>query len=387
VWFLPNAEFWGRLASVVLIDLALAGDNALVIALAVRRLPRHVQTAGVICGSLGAIILRIGFTLAAASLLRLSGVQILAATLLLWIAFRLVRPLPEREHRIRGAATLLEALWIITLADVAMSFDNVLAIAAIAAGDSSLVAIGIGLSLPLVVGGSRILSRLMNAYPWAIWVGGGVLGYVAGDLCLRDPLVAMWRRPDVVAAPAPWFPLALGLSLLFWGWQAAQPPGILARLRRTWSARSSRQMIHHVIHKVGSYAGGDVIMKRALLVAVLALLVGNLIAVGRVYRYQYIPVVGAAPNTKIYAQTDYRRVDRWTGRIEAWVCAEVDTTQVANVPPAPKPSDYDNQETPDPGKMTGEYFVVLNLWRKAFPHVNPDTLHVTETFCRWAQAP
>jgi YjbE family integral membrane protein len=218
-----NPEFWGRLVSIVLIDLTLASDNALVIALAVRSLPRNVQAIGAICGSLGAIVLRIAFTLAAAFLLRLSGVQILAAALLLWIAFRLVQPPHERGHQVREAATLLEALWVITLADVAMSFDNVLAIAAAAAGDLPLIVIGIALSLPLVVWGSGILARLMTGYPWIVWVGAAVLGHVAGQMSLRDPLVEKWLNPGVFAAVECALPLGLGLCVMLRGWWLIQP--------------------------------------------------------------------------------------------------------------------------------------------------------------------
>jgi hypothetical protein len=111
-----------------------------------------------------------------------------------------------------------------------------------------------------------------------------------------------------------------------------------------------------------------------------------LIAGARVYRYQYFHVVGPASSTNLYAQGDFHRVDRSTGYLQAWVCTEVDTAQVARVPPPPKPSDYDNQDTADSGKTTPEYFIALSLWRKAFPHVNPESLYVTKTVCGWESA-
>jgi len=219
--FLPNPEVWGRLVSIVLIDVSLAGDNALVIALAVRRLPTNVQAVGAVCGGLGAIVLRIVFSLAGAVLLRLSGIQILAAALLLWVASRLVRPARECGHAVRPATTVLEAFWIITLADVAMSLDNVLAIAAAAAGNVPLIVIGVALSLPFVVWGSGTLARLMNRYPWIIWVGAGVLGYVAGEMSLRDPLVAKWMRPGAAVAVKYALPFGLALSVMLLGWWRA----------------------------------------------------------------------------------------------------------------------------------------------------------------------
>ena len=223
VAFLSDPEFWGRWAGIVLIDLALAGDNALVIALAVRLLPARSQAIGVICGSIGAILLRVIFTLGAASLLGVSIVQLAAGLLLLWIALKLVRPQAGGARRDRPGATVLEAIWIIALADVVMSLDNVLAIAAAARGNAILIVFGVLLSLPLVVWGSGVLVRLMSRHPWIIWLGGGVLGYVAGELILRDPLVERWlgaSAADIARYPVP---VALGLTVMFLGWRLAQP--------------------------------------------------------------------------------------------------------------------------------------------------------------------
>jgi YjbE family integral membrane protein len=195
VSFLPNLELWARLLSIMLIDLTLAADNALIIALVVRGLPANVQVLGAVWGTIGAIVLRIAFTVAAALLLHLPGVQILAAALLIWIAFRLVQPRWERrQHSREPATTLLEAIWIIALADAAMSLDNVLAIAAAAAGNLPLMAIGVVLSLPLVMWGSQVLAAMMNRYSWIVPVAAGVLGYVAGQMALRDALMEKWRE-------------------------------------------------------------------------------------------------------------------------------------------------------------------------------------------------
>jgi YjbE family integral membrane protein len=222
--FMLNPEWWGRLFSIMMIDLVLAGDNALVIALAVRGLSPHVQAVGAVWGTVGAVGLRIACALAAASVLRLPGLQILAAILLVWIAFRLVHPRRKRGHQVREASTLKEAITIIAFADVAMSLDNVLAIAAAAAGNVSLMVIGVGLSLPLVVWGSRVLAGVINRHAWLVWAGAGLLGYVAGEMALGDPMTERWLSPGLVDALQQILPLAVGCGTAAIGWWLTPPP-------------------------------------------------------------------------------------------------------------------------------------------------------------------
>ena len=187
-----DPEFWARLLGIILIDLTLAGDNALVIALAVRTLPPRLKLMGRIWGTAGAVILRLVFIFIATWLLKLPFLQAAGGLMLIWIAVKLVRPQSaEGEgHGVREATSLREAIWVIIIADAAMSLDNVLAVAGTAKGEMLLVVIGIALSLPLVVFGSALLSLLMDRWPWIIWLGGGVLGYVAGDMVMRD--VTTW---------------------------------------------------------------------------------------------------------------------------------------------------------------------------------------------------
>jgi len=222
--FLLNPEWWGRLFSIMVIDLVLAGDNALVIALAVRGLSPNVQALGAVWGTVGAVGLRIACALAAAVVFHLPGLQILAAVLLVWIAFRLVHPRRKRGHQVREASTLKEAITIIALADVAMSLDNVLAIAAAAAGNVSLMIIGVTLSLPLVVWGSRVLAGVINRQAWLVWAGAGILGYVAGEMGLGDPMTETWLSPGVVDALQQILPLAVGSGMAGVGWRLAAPP-------------------------------------------------------------------------------------------------------------------------------------------------------------------
>jgi YjbE family integral membrane protein len=219
--FLADPEFWARWLGIVIIDLTLAGDNALVIALAVRTLPTRQQFWGRVWGSAGAVVLRLAFIAVITYLLRIPFLQVVGGALLIWIALKLVRQESGGEEQVRQGSSLLEAVWIIIVADVVMSLDNVLAVAAAAHGDLLLVVFGIALSLPLVVWGSGILARLMNRYPWIIWLGGGILGYVAGEMILKDKIVSGWLggAADLLHYPVP---VALGLVVTALGWWFAQ---------------------------------------------------------------------------------------------------------------------------------------------------------------------
>ena len=217
---LVEPEFWARLASIVLIDLTLAGDNALVIALAVRTLPQRQQFLGRVWGTAGAVALRLAFIVVATWLLTTPLLQVVGGLLLVWIALRLVRQDAAGDAHVRQGTTLREAVWIIMVADAAMSIDNVLAVAAAAQGEMLLVLIGIGLSLPIVVWGSGLLAWLMNRFTWIIWLGGGVLGYFAGEMILRDQIVERWigPRPGWLEA----VPIVLALAIAALGWRFAQ---------------------------------------------------------------------------------------------------------------------------------------------------------------------
>jgi YjbE family integral membrane protein len=219
--FLTDPEFWARWLSIVIIDISLAGDNALVIALAVRTLPRRQQFWGRVWGSLGAVALRLAFITIITYLLKIPFLQVVGGLLLIWIALKLVRQESGAEGHVKQGTSLWEAVWVIIVADVVMSLDNVLAVAAAAHGDLVLVIFGIALSLPLVVWGSGILARLMNRFPWIIWLGGGILGYVAGEMILKDRLVHEWLGPwaDTLHRPVA---LVLAAVITALGWWYAQ---------------------------------------------------------------------------------------------------------------------------------------------------------------------
>ena len=233
--FLLDPEFWARWVSIVILDLTLAGDNALVIAMAVRTLPRRQQFWGRMWGSMGAVVLRLAFIAIITYLLKIPLLQFAGGLLLIWIAVKLVRQSAGEEEgsTARHGTSLLEAVWIIIVADVVMSLDNVLAVAGAAHGNLVLVVFGISLSLPLVVWGSGILARLMGRYVWIIWLGGGILGYVAGEMMLKDYLIAAWLG-DVGRLLHYPLPLLLGatLTVLGWWWSdsgATKPHGHHAR--------------------------------------------------------------------------------------------------------------------------------------------------------------
>jgi len=215
---LPDPQFWGRLLEISFLNLLLSGDNAVVIALAVRALPRRMRLLGQIWGTIGAVVLRFVFVGIVTALLQIPLLRLIGSLLLLWIAVRLVRPNEEAENTGRHGTSFWESVWIIIVADITMSLDNVLAVAAAAHGNMPLILIGIGMSIPIVVCGSGLLASLMNRYAWIIWVGGGILGYVAGDMMLEDPIVSNWLGRLAPALEYP-FPLALGGTLTLLGWR------------------------------------------------------------------------------------------------------------------------------------------------------------------------
>ena len=219
-----ETEFLVRLAGIGVLNLLLSGDNALVIALAVRALPKRQRILGQIWGAFGAVVLRLLFVAIITVLLRIPLLQLVGGLLLVWIAVRLVRPDDQAGGSTKHGASLWEAIWIIVVADVTMSLDNVLAIAAAARGEMTLVILGIALSLPIVVWGAGLLAKLMNRYTWIVWLGGGLLGYVAGEMMIEDKAVHAWlgggasrfEKPAAIV-------IAVAVAAIGW-WEARQKP-------------------------------------------------------------------------------------------------------------------------------------------------------------------
>lgn len=179
------------LLQIIWIDLLLSGDNAVVIALACRSLPKRQRRWGIFLGAGGAVLLRILFAFFIIELMELPYVKIGGGLLLLWIAVKLVEEDDDDgTEGVKPAKTLFAAVRIIVLADAVMSLDNVVAIAAAAKGSIQLIAFGLALSIPLIVFSSGFMLALLNRYPALIWAGSALLGWIAGELMCDDPLLA-----------------------------------------------------------------------------------------------------------------------------------------------------------------------------------------------------
>ena len=185
--------------TIVLIDLLLAGDNALVIAMAVRSLPKRQRRAATIGGAGAAVALRVALTAVAARLLSVPFLQLAGGLLILWIGLKVLLDASDAPEAAPAARRLLQAIWYIVVADLTMSTDNVLAIAGASKGDFRLIAFGLAVSIPFVVFSSNLLSKLMDRFPALIYLGAGILGRLGGDMILTDPLVMrLWHPGDVV---------------------------------------------------------------------------------------------------------------------------------------------------------------------------------------------
>jgi YjbE family integral membrane protein len=183
--------------SIIVIDLVLAGDNAVVIALAVKSLPRQKRMAGVAFGAGFAVLLRIVLTFFAAQLLMISYVKLIGGLLIFWIAVKLLIQDVEAEESGKEATNIWNAIWIIVVADVTMSTDNVLALAGASKGNLFLLLFGLILSIPFVVFTSTLLARLMDKYPIIVYLGAAVLGKVAAEMIFTDPVVeSIWKAPE-----------------------------------------------------------------------------------------------------------------------------------------------------------------------------------------------
>jgi YjbE family integral membrane protein len=188
---LSSSFFWVTLAQIMMINILLSGDNAVVIALASRALPPKQQKQAILFGSFGAILLRIVLTFFAVALLALPYLKIIGALLLGWIGIQLLIP-DEAETELDGHSNLWSAVKTIIVADLVMSLDNVLGVAAAAKGNTVLLVIGLAVSIPLIIYGSTVILKLMNRWPFIITVGGGILGWVAGEMLVADPAISGW---------------------------------------------------------------------------------------------------------------------------------------------------------------------------------------------------
>jgi YjbE family integral membrane protein len=188
---LTSAAFWAALGSIIWVNILLSGDNAVVIALAARALPPHQQKKAIFFGSAAAIVMRIVLTLIAVEMLKWPWLKVVGGLLLVYIGVSLL--LEETDGEEEGGesanAGLLTAIRTILVADLVMSLDNVLAVAAAAKGNTVLLVLGLGISIPLIIFGSTLLLKVMERFPIIITAGAGLLGWLAGEMILTDPAV------------------------------------------------------------------------------------------------------------------------------------------------------------------------------------------------------
>jgi YjbE family integral membrane protein len=195
---MSEAAFWQALGAIIWVNLLLSGDNAVVIALAARSLPPHQQKKAVFWGSGAAIIMRIVLTVFAVQLLQLPWLKLVGGLLLLWIGVKLIAP-EEEGSNIQASDNLLQAVKTILIADLVMSLDNVIAVAAAAeqgppAAKLPLLIIGLALSIPIVIFGSTLMLKVMGRFPIIITLGAALLGWIAGDIMVTDPAIADWVK-------------------------------------------------------------------------------------------------------------------------------------------------------------------------------------------------
>jgi len=226
---LGDPRFWTGLGQIILINLVLSGDNAVVIALAARSLPAKQQRQAIVWGSGAAVLMRIVLTIVAVELLRLPLLKIAGGVLLLWIAVKLLQP--EGGHGAQSGSVIgiWGAMRTILIADLVMSLDNVIAVAAAAKGSLLLLILGLAISIPLVVFGSTLLLHLMERFPVIITIGAALLGWVAGEMFVTDPLVKEWIEANA--------------ALLHWAASAAGAVSVVMAgrwlARRTLARRAS----------------------------------------------------------------------------------------------------------------------------------------------------
>ncbi len=184
-----SSPWWSALLAIVVIDLVLAGDNAIVIALAARNLPDHLQKKAILWGTVGAIIVRTGMTVGVVWLLQIPGLMLVGGLGLLWIAYKLIADTGENEHSGTGATTFFGAMKTIVVADALMGVDNVLGVAGAAHGNFDLVVIGLLISVPIMVFGSQLVLRLVQRWPLIIHAGAAVLAFTAASMVVNESLL------------------------------------------------------------------------------------------------------------------------------------------------------------------------------------------------------
>jgi len=224
--------FWIAVGQIIWINILLSGDNAVVIALACRSLPPKQRFWGILLGAGAAVVLRIFFTVIIAQIMTVPFLKLVGGLLLLWIAVKLIVPNDEHgEDSVKAGDTLLRAVWLVTVADIVMSLDNVIAIAAAAETaaarvdlahalsiKTTLIIFGLATSVPLIIAGSALLMALLNRFPILVWAGAGLLGWVAGEIMIKDNAVIGWLGEAIVERWHLWAAAAGAALVIAVGW-------------------------------------------------------------------------------------------------------------------------------------------------------------------------
>lgn len=211
-----NAAFFAALLQIMLVNVVLSGDNAVVIALAARNLPAQHQKQAILWGSAGAIVLRVLLTVVAVQLLKIPYLQAVGGLLLVWIAVQLLVAGDEDEGAHHAHSSLMGAVKTILIADVVMSLDNTLAIAGVAKGDWTLLIVGLGLSIPLIVVGSTVIMKIMDRFPIVVYGGAALIAWTAGEMMDSDAAVQPFL-PHVLQGSV-LLPALLTVAVVALGW-------------------------------------------------------------------------------------------------------------------------------------------------------------------------
>jgi YjbE family integral membrane protein len=224
--------FWVAVGQIIWINILLSGDNAVVIALACRSLPPKQRFWGILLGAGAAVLLRILFTVIIAQVMAIPFLKLVGGLLLLWIAIKLIVPSEEHgEGSVKAGDTLWRAVWLVTVADIVMSLDNVIAIAAAAetasmrvdvanamAIKTTLIVFGLATSVPLIIAGSALLMKVMERFPILVWAGAALLGWVAGEIIIKDAALINYLGADLVEKLHLWAAAVGALLVVVVGW-------------------------------------------------------------------------------------------------------------------------------------------------------------------------
>jgi len=257
---LLSVQFLSALMAIVIIDLVLAGDNAIVIALAARNVAERLRTKAILWGTVGAIVVRTLLTMVVVWLLAVPGLLFAGGTLLIWIAYKLLLPEPEDDNgvKLNSVNGFWAAIRTIVVADIVMGLDNVLAVAGAAHGSFMLVALGLLISIPIVVWGSTVILRFIDRYPAFVYLGAGVLAWTAAKMMIHEPLLAAFYDEYKVVPPLMYMVIVVGvLAAGFFKNHRRIESRITAHL-----ARLKQQPIDSSV--ASPIAKGDVAMQRIL---------------------------------------------------------------------------------------------------------------------------